>query len=1033
MQLTFNSEQFGRLFPFHLLVNKELRIIQAGKSVKKMIDLPADIFFVDCFTLLRPQVNEHNFETICLLQNQLVIMESRQTEPVMLRGQFEQINEELLLFIGSPWLGSMNEVRQRNLLLNDFAYHDPMIDLLHVIKTQEIATTEIKQLLDTVNIQKNELKKANKAIADIALFPMQNPDPLFRINFKGEIILQNPAAENLPDCIIYNKQTFATAIFWQHVIDEIRINTPRWVLKVQAGERFYSFVCITLEEEGYINIYGRDITNQELLDRDLERSANRLTTLIANLQSAVLLENENRTIALANQKFCDLFGIPLPPESLIGTDCSEAAEQSKHLFKNPETFVERIKELLQHKTIVSGDKIELQTGKVLRRDFIPIWSNNYYFGHLWVYQDITEEETREQALTKQKVFYEEILNKIPADIAVFDKEHRYLFLNHFAVKDGELRKWLIGKTDEDYVQLRNKPRELANERRAIFDTVKETGKLLSFEERLLQPDGSEVYQLRNFNPVLNQDGEVEIMIGYGLNITERKKMEQALEKARIDAEQASVMKDRFLAAMSHEIRTPLNGIMGVTALLDKTDLTEKQREFIEIIKVSEAHLLRIVNEVLDFEKIVSNEIVLEETVFDVIKLIEDISGIYRLNAEDKNLLFTLTCNVKELVVMADSYRLSQVIHNLLGNAVKFTQKGGITVQVNATYKTQTEAEVKIKISDTGIGIDEELLKRIFEPYSQGKSAIAKQFGGTGLGLAICKRLIDAQQGLITVSSTENAGSVFTVVFTWQLVAANSCTVGATASNGLPQPENAIRILIAEDVAINQFLLKHLLQNKNYAFHVADNGLEAFEELQRNDYDIVLMDIEMPYMDGVEATRAIRKLRDKRKAGIPIIALTANAIKGKREEYLAAGMNDFITKPFSEQQLNDVLQNTIEQLRQPQQSNVKEAVYDLTYLKSLSNDESFLVNMISVFVASTPVMLDELQLALNQYSYDKAAAVLHKLKPAAETVGMIKLKVEIAEIEQEIKFGNVNAALQKRMANVIDSFNECIVQLRSKFL
>ncbi|TWI81120.1 signal transduction histidine kinase [Lacibacter cauensis] len=1033
MQLTFDIERFERLFPFHLLVNKELNIVHAGKSLKKIIDLSSGAVFANNFTLLRPQVEQPSFEAFRLLQDQLVIIESKQTDPFMLRGQFEQTGNELLLFVGSPWFGSMKEVRERSLVLNDFAYHDPMIDLLHVIKTQEIAATEIKQLLTTVNEQKNALKNANKAIEDIALFPMQNPDPLFRINFEGEVILQNPAAENLPPQLVYNKLVFETKQFWKAVIAEILQNSPKYFLKVEAGQQFYSFNCIMLEKEGYINVYGRDITNQEQLDRSLERSANRLTTLIANLQSAVLLENENRTIALVNQKFCDTFGIPVSPESLIGTDCSEAAEQTKHLFKNPEHFVERIKGVLQNKTIVSGDKLELLTGKVLRRDFIPIWSNNQYFGHLWVYHDITEEETREQALTRQKVFYEEILNKIPADIAVFDKDHRYLFLNPVAVKDEELRKWLIGKTDEDYVQLRNKPRQIANERRAIFDAVKKEGKLLSFEERLLQPDGSEVYQLRNFNPVLNKEGEVEIMIGYGLNITERKKMEQALEKARFEAEQSSVMKDRFLAAMSHEIRTPLNGIMGVTGLLDKTNLTEKQREFVEIIKVSEAHLLRIVNEVLDFEKIVSNEIVLEETIFDVVKLVEDISGIYRLNAIDKNLSFTLLSNVKELIIRADSYRLSQVIHNLLGNALKFTQQGEIIVQLQVKQKGQTEVEVTIQVQDTGIGIDSELLTHIFEPYSQGKSAIAKQYGGTGLGLAICKRLVDSQQGSITVSSTENVGSVFTVAFTWPLAQVQKNIDNEVTRLTPPKPESAIRILIAEDVAINQFLLKHMLQSKNYAFHIADNGLAALEEFQQNDYDIILMDIEMPYMDGVETTRAIRNLHNKRKAGVPIIALTANAIKGKSEEYLEAGMNDFITKPFSEQQLTDVLQKTITQLQQQKMPGSKTKVYDLSYLKSLSNEQSFLLNMINIFVASTPVMVEELKLALDQYSYDKVATVLHKLKPAAETIGMTKLKVEIADIEQEIKFANINTLLQKRIMHVVDIFNESIVQLRSDFL
>jgi len=1032
MQLSFNIDQFERLFPFHLLLNRDLQIVLAGKSLQKLISIPPLAPFTSFFHLQRPQTAEENFAALLALQNQLVVIQSKTADSFLLRGQLEQIDHEMLLYIGSPWLASMDEVKQRNLLLNDFAYHDPMIDLLHVIKTQEIAASEVRQLLTTVNEQRNALKQASKAVSDIALFPMQNPDPLVRIDFNGTVILENPAAEKLPLHLTYGGQVFETKSFWKNVIGKIRNGDARSFLEVEAEGRYYSFACIALEEEGYINIYGRDITNQELLDRNLKRTANRLTTLISNLQSAVLLENENRTIALVNQMFCNMFHIPVAPELLIGSDCSQAAEQTKHLFKNPDTFVERIAEILQNKVTVTGDKLELLNGKILRRDFIPIWNNNQYFGHMWVYEDITEVETREQALTEQKAFYEEILNKIPADIAVFDKEHRYLFLNPVAVKDENLRRWLIGKTDEDYAQYKNKPQKLVDERRAIFNAVKESKKLLSFEERLLQADGSEIYQLRNFNPVLNEEGEVELMIGYGLNITERKKMEQALEKARAEAEQSSVMKDRFFATMSHEIRTPLNGIMGVTELLGKTELTDKQQEFISIIKMSEAHLLRIVNEVLDFEKITRNEIILEETEFDVIKLITDICSVYRVNAAERNLAFNLVRNADALFVKADSYRFSQVIHNLLGNAVKFTQQGSITVAVNLEKMSEEQAVVRISIADTGIGIGADMLTTIFEPYAQGKSAIAKQYGGTGLGLSICKRLVDLQGGVIEVESEENKGSVFTVSYKWPIVYTTQSATEDQTETSVAMTKNKLRVLIAEDVAINQFLLKHLLEKQNVYFFVTDNGLQAVEEVKRNEYDVVLMDIEMPFMDGVEATREIRKLDDRSKANIPIIALTANAIKGKREEYLAAGMNDFITKPFSEQQLTEAL-NKISTAKTQKTNTATPKLYNLSYLQSLSDDREFIQKMITVFLESTPVMLAELEAAVGQYSYNKAATVLHKLKPAAATIGMLQLKAEIAAIEQEIKFGTVNADIHKRMVMVIKNFNDCIVELRTDFM
>mgnify|MGYP002654652764 CR=1 FL=1 len=1032
MPFSFDSAQFERLFPFHLLLNKQLEIVHAGKSLMKMIDLPEGSLFSTAFSLKRPQLEQQSFEAMLLLQNSLVVIESKQPEPFLLRGQIEQVNDDLLLFAGSPWFGSMTEVLQRNLTLNDFAYHDPLIDLLHVIKTQEIATEEVKHLLNTVNDQKNELKKANKAVADFALFPMQSPDPLFRIDFSGAIILENPAAKKIESELIYNNCLYNAKDLWLHLITDIRANAPRHIVEVQAADQYYSFACIVLEEEGYINIYGRDITNQELLDRDLKRSANRLTSLISNLQSGILLENENRTIALANQQFCNIFAIPAPPEALIGSDCSGAAEQMKHLFKNPDAFVERIAELLHNKVTVTGDKLELQNGTVLRRDFIPIWSNNHYFGHMWVYDDVTEVEKREQTINQQKAFYEEILNKIPADIAVFDKDHRYLFLNPVAVKDPELRKWLIGKTDEDYVQYRNKPQKLVEDRRRIFNEVKQTGKLLSFEERVVLPDGTESYQLRNFHPVLNDSGEVELVIGYGLNITERKKLEQILDKARLTAEQASLMKDRFFATMSHEIRTPLNGIMGITELLSKTPLSEKQQEFISIIKMSEAHLLRIVNEVLDFEKIVRNEIALEESDIDIIKLLEDVTGIYKINAVEKNLTFTFNSNTDSLFVRADSYRISQIIHNLAGNAVKFTQQGGITVTVSATANENRMANVQIRISDTGIGIDADKMRKLFEPYSQGKSVIAKQYGGTGLGLSICKRLIDLQGGTIHVQSEEGKGTECTLSFTWPLALRTDTQVQTPTANELLLQDQKLHLLVAEDVGINQFLLKHMLEKNGFTFVITDNGLAALEEVKKSTYDAVLMDIEMPFMDGVEATRQIRQLPDAAKANIPIIALTANAIKGNREEYLAAGMNDFITKPFTEEQLTAVVKQVIARLATTVTTPIKKC-YDLSYLKSLSEEEEFIVKMVNVFIASIPGTIDELKLAIHRSDYKMVAAVLHKLKPAAATMGMQQLKTDITALEQEIKMGTTGTDIQKRLQEVIHTFNECIVELQADFV
>jgi PAS domain-containing protein len=256
-----------------------------------------------------------------------------------------------------------------------------------------------------------------------------------------------------------------------------------------------------------------------------------MSSLITNLHAGILLENENRTIALINQRFCDLFNIPAVPEQMTGADCSQAAEQSKLLFKNPGLFVAGINEILKNQELVVAEKLEMADGRFLERDFIPIWNEGRYDGHLWVYEDITEKINADKKLEEQRKFYEEILDNIPSDIAVFDIDHRYLYLNPIAIKDPEVRKWLVGKTDEDYAAYRNKPMSLVEGRRKIFNSVIASKKLKDWEEKLIQPDGSAKYVMRNMFPVLNKDSEVSLVIGYGLDITNIKNIQQQIEQS----------------------------------------------------------------------------------------------------------------------------------------------------------------------------------------------------------------------------------------------------------------------------------------------------------------------------------------------------------------------------------------------------------------------------------------------------------------------------------------------------------------------
>ena len=273
---------------------------------------------------------------------------------------------------------------------------------------------------------------------------------------------------------------------------------------------------------------ARNIDERKRTQIELENTSNRLKTLIVNLQTGVLMEDENRKIVLTNSNFCNYFNIPLDPSTMVGIDCSNSAEQSKISFKDPDLFVSRIDQILFEKKLVIGEELELLNGKILERNYIPIFNDDLYMGHLWEYIDITERKREDKKLIKQKEFYESILNNIPTDIAVFDKDHKYLFLNPQAIIDPDLRKWIIGKDDYEYMEYRGKDILIAEGRRKTFNSALQSKQTVRWEEKLIDSNGNTIYRMRYMCPVIDQNDEVTNIIGYGLDITNERIIEDEL-------------------------------------------------------------------------------------------------------------------------------------------------------------------------------------------------------------------------------------------------------------------------------------------------------------------------------------------------------------------------------------------------------------------------------------------------------------------------------------------------------------------------
>jgi PAS domain S-box-containing protein len=772
---------------------------------------------------------------------------------------------------------------------------------------------------------------------------------------------------------------------------------------------------------------NKDIQLRRKAEEEVQKSEAKYRQFIENAGVITYTADANGSFTFISNQVQSLIGYT--PEELLGKHFSVLV-QPDWIPTVAEKYKRQFLDRQRESTLLFPVNHKNGETRWVEQDVILLEKDNFVQGFQCVVKDVTEQTLIQQKLQKIEEEQKEhqyraqaILDNAPLVIYVKDLDGKFILINR-------MFRELFGFTDEDVIgkesfgfahQTTPTLKRYAEADRQVI----ETGKPVELEDIMVVADGHRHLLSIKF-PLYDKNNRLLGVSGFMKDVTDMVKYRQELIAARQKAESAETLQEQFLANMSHEIRTPMNGIVGMTGLLMQSALQEHQREYVNIIKQSSDNLLVLINDILDLSKIKAGKISIEKIPFSLDDVIKPLNASFRLKAAEKELGFSILLHPSVPgYLLGDPHRLSQVLGNLLSNAMKFTEKGYVTLEISVQESNSNRPTLAFLVSDSGIGIDEKQLPLIFESFSQASSDTTRRFGGTGLGLAISKRLIELQHGSIHVASKPGSGTTFTVLLPFVISSEEEVMKGKTKP--LSQPDIALdftgkHVLIVEDNEVNQRVLQYNLEQYHIAVTIAGNGKEAINWLRKNNTDLIMMDLHMPQMDGLQATDYIRR---QMRSTIPIVILTASVLRNERQRCLSIGANDYIAKPFAREELQRCLErfllhrDTMPTDHQPAFTAIEDGnpVYDLSALLQLK-DAVAIKAIYEVFESTVPANLEDLKQMAIEENWQEVFELAHKLKSSLGIIQVKDLLSKMAAIE-------TNARTRKQLREILPLINESI--------